>query len=78
MTVGGGFHSLEESLSVLNIPVMTKKSFIHTEQLIGKWWWIASLEESMESAEKEKKSIAIKESNYRQNMPAITVILDAE
>ena len=76
MTVGGGFNSLEESLSVLNIPVMTKRSFIHAEQVIGKWWWTA-LEESMKSAGKEEKSIAIKKGNYHQDVPAITVIVDA-
>ena len=59
MTVGGGFNSLEESLSVLNIPVMIKRSFIHAEQVIGKWQWTA-LQESMKSAGKEEKSIAIK------------------
>ena len=75
MTVGGGFNSLEESLSVLNIPVMTKRSFIHTEQMIGKWWWTV-LEESMISAGKVEKQIAIKKGHYHQNVPAITVIVD--
>jgi len=36
MTTGSGFNTLEESLSVLNVPVMTKRSFVHTEQVIGK------------------------------------------
>ena len=31
MTTGGGFNTLEESLSILNVPVMTKRFFIHTE-----------------------------------------------
>ena len=30
MSIGGGFNSLEESLSVFNIPVMTQRSFVHT------------------------------------------------
>ena len=51
MSVGGGFNSLEESLSIFNIPVMTQRSFVHTEQMIGKWWW----KESMISAGKEEK-----------------------
>ena len=38
MTVGGGFNSLQELLSVLGVPVMTKQSFIDTERTIGKWW----------------------------------------
>ena len=32
MTVGSGFNSLQESLSVLGVPVMTKQSFIDTER----------------------------------------------
>jgi len=37
MATGGGFNPLEESMSVLGIPVMTKKAFVHTEHIIGKW-----------------------------------------
>ena len=76
MTVGGGFSSLQESMSILGIPVMTKQSFIHTERVIGKWWW-AALEESMLAAGKEEKQIAIKQGHYHQGIPAITVIVDA-
>ena len=75
MSVGGGFNSLEESLSVFNIPVMTQRSFVHTEQMIGKWWW-KLLEESMISAGKEEKQIAINKGQYHNNIPAITVIVD--
>ena len=75
MTVGGGFNSLQESMSVLGVPVMTKQSFIDTERIIGKWWWTA-LEESMLAAGKEEKQIAIKNEQYHQGIPAITVIVD--
>ena len=76
MSVGGGFNSLEESLSVFNIPfVMTQRSFVHTEQMIGKWWW-KLLEESMISAGKEENQIAINKGQYHNNVPAITVIVD--
>jgi len=54
MAVGGGFNSLEESMSVLCVPVMTNSSFVHTEQVIGKWWWTI-LQESMIAAGKEEK-----------------------
>ena len=55
MTVGGGFNLLQESLSVLGIPTMTKQFFIiDTERAIGKWWWTA-LEQSMLAAGKEEK-----------------------
>lgn len=75
MTVGGGFNSLQESMSVLGVPVMTKQSFIDTERVIGKWWWTA-LEESMLAAGKEEKQLAIKNGQYHQGIPAITVIID--
>ena len=58
MSVEGGFNSLEESLNIFNIPVMTQRYFVHTEQMIGKWWW-KLLEKSMISAGKEEKQIAI-------------------
>lgn len=76
MTVGGGFNSLQESLSVLGIPTMTKQSFIDTERAIGKWWWTA-LEQSMLAAGKEEKQIAIKQGHYHDGIPTITVIVDA-
>ena len=38
MSTGGGHSQLEESMSVVGIPVMTKKSFIHTERDIGELW----------------------------------------
>ena len=35
MVTGGGHSHLEETMSVLEVPVMTKKSFINTERDIG-------------------------------------------
>ena len=75
MTVGGGFNSLQESISVMGVPVMTKRSFVETERVIGKWWW-AALEESMLAAGKKEKQLAIENKQYHQGIPAITVIVD--
>ena len=75
-TVGGGFNTLEELLSVLNVPVMTKRSFMHTEQIIGKWWW-SIFEESMKAAGREERQIANNKQQYPHTVPAITVIVDA-
>ena len=58
-----------------NIPVMTQRTFVHTEQMIEKWWW-KLLEESMISAGKEEKQIAINKGQYHNNVLAITVIVD--
>lgn len=38
MVTGGGHATLQETMSVLGIPTMTKKSFIETERDIGEWW----------------------------------------
>jgi len=65
MTTGGGFNTLEESLSVLNILVMTKRSFMHTEQIIGKLWW-SILEGSMKAAGREERQIAINKQLYHR------------
>ena len=37
MTNGGGHTQLQETMSVIGVPVMSKASFIHTEQDIGEW-----------------------------------------
>ena len=41
VTVGGGFNSLQESMSVMGVSVMMKQSFVETERVVGKWWWTA-------------------------------------
>jgi hypothetical protein len=38
MVTGGGHSQLQESLSVVGVPVMSKASFIHTERDLGDWW----------------------------------------
>ena len=57
------------------LPTMTKKSFMAAERRIGEWWW-NHLQESMTSAGKLEKGIAISQNRYHQGVPAITVILD--
>jgi len=76
MATGGGFNPLEESMSVLEILVKTKKSFVHTEHTIGKWWW-DKLEESVKQAGIEEREHPIQQGGYPQGVPEITVIVDA-
>ena len=75
MVTGGGFNPLEEAMSTLGIPVMSKQSFMLTERQIGDWWW-SSLQESMKAAGKKEKQFAIEQNSYHQGIPAITVIVD--
>ena len=75
MATGGGFSPLQESMSILGVPVMTKKSFMATERALGKWWWEV-LEDSIKSAGQEERRLAIERGDYHQGIPAITVITD--
>ena len=75
MVTGGGFNALQESMSVLGIPVMSKQSFMQSERQIEEWWWNA-LQESIKAAGKEEKQFAVEQSSYHQGIPAITVIVD--
>ena len=76
MVTGGGHARLKETMSLMGIPVMTKKSFVATEKLINKRWY-ELLEESMKEAAEEEKKKAIEKGSYHEGVPAITVILDA-
>ena len=75
MATGGGHAPLTESMAILGIPSLTKKSFMSIEKRIGQWWW-ALLEDSMKEADAAEKAIAISNSRYHQGVPAITVIVD--
>ena len=59
MSTGGGNASLYETMSVLGMPVMTKKSFVATKKALGRSWR-ESLEESMKEAAGEEKRNTIK------------------
>ena len=75
MSTGGGHAALQETMSVLSLPVMSKKAFIAAERRIGEWWW-KCLDDSMKSAGELERAIAISRNRYHQGIPAITVILD--
>ena len=76
MATDRGRNKLEESMSFIGLPVMSKKLFINTKKLIGKWWWNL-LEESMQAAGKMERELAIQRNSFHQGVPAITVIVDA-
>ncbi len=72
---GGGHSQLEEQMSLLGIPTVTKASFISTERNIGEIWK-QNLIESMAEAGREEKRIAEEIGSYNEGVPAITVIVD--
>ena len=75
MATGGGHAPLTESMAILGIPSLTKKSFMSIKKRIGQWWW-ALLEDSMKGAGAVEKATAIANGRYHQGVPVITVIVD--
>ncbi len=75
MSTGQGHSQLEESLSVLGVPVMTKSSFISTERDIGEQWK-ADLQQSMVKAGQEERRLAEEKGDFHEGVPQITVIVD--
>ena len=70
MATGGGHTRLKEVMSVIGVPVMTKKTFIATESAVDKDWW-QSLKESMRQATEEGKKLAIEGGSYHEGVPVI-------
>ena len=75
MSTGGGHSKLEEILSVIGVPVMTKKSFIGTQRDIGETWRCALKQSMMKTGQRERE-IAIQKGNFHEGVPTITVIVD--
>ena len=57
MATGGGHSQLEETMSVVGVPVMTSSSFVRTERDIGELWK-HELQESMCEAGREERRLA--------------------
>ena len=51
MSTGGGHSQLEEQMSIVGVPVMSKTSFINTERNIGEMWRAELLESMAEAGE---------------------------
>ena len=76
MSTGGGHAPLAEAMSVLGVPVITKKPFIATEKALGHSWREA-FEESMKEAAEEEKRRAIERGSFHEGVPAISAIHSA-
>lgn len=57
MSTGGGHSQLEETMSVVGVPVMTNASFVQTERDIGEVWKL-ELQKTMTEAGREEKRLA--------------------
>ena len=75
MSTGGGYSKLKETMSTLDVPVMSPKNFICTERDIGQWWQ-DHLQDVMAEAGRKEKQLAEEQDDYHQGVPCITVIVD--
>ncbi|KAL1436901.1 hypothetical protein MTO96_049291 [Rhipicephalus appendiculatus] len=77
MSIGSGHSHLEEAMSVMEIPTMSKGSFLRREESIGKVWKVALLKE-MTEAGVEEKMLAEAAGDFCEDgsTPWITVVVD--
>ncbi len=75
MSTGGGHSALEEIMSIMGVPVMTKNSFIDTERAIGEMWK-QELLQSMAEAGREERQLVMERGEYHEGVPAIAVVVD--
>ena len=75
MSTGGGCSSLEESISIMDVPSLSKPMFIDTERCLG-LAFEDYLAELILKAGKEEKQITIQNETQHHEIPAISVIVD--
>ena len=75
MATGGGHAQLKETMNTLGVPVMTKSSFVQSEHSIRECWR-QQLQKSVAAAGKEERRLAEESGDYRECIPAITVVVD--
>ena len=75
MSTGGGHCKLEETLSVIGVPVTTKNSFIDTERDIGETSKCAFKQSMMEAGQRERE-IDIQKGNFHEGVPTYNIIVD--
>ena len=74
MATGGGYATLKESMPVIGVLVMTKKSLIQTECAIASKWWEPSLEQTMHDATEEERRLTIEpHQSSHKDIQAITL-----
>ncbi len=65
MSTGGGHSALEETMSTMGVPVMTKNGFIDTERVIGEMWK-QELLQSMAEAGREERQLVMEGGEYHE------------
>ena len=75
IATGGGAEHLEEQLACVQVPALTKVSFILLERTLGRVFE-QLVENNLFAAGKEERSLAIAQSTFHSGVPAITVVVD--
>ena len=75
IATGGGAEHLEEQLACVQIPAMTKVSFIELERSLGRVFE-QLVADNLLAAGKEEKALAIARGDFHNGVPAITVVVD--
>ena len=75
MSTGGGCSSLEESMSIMGVPSLSKTMFINIERCLG-LAFEDYLTELVLKAGREEKQIVIRNETQHHEIPAISVIVD--
>lgn len=75
MATGGGHSNLNEAAAALDLPGMSKNTFISIETQIGQAWE-AQLAQEMTKAGEEECQIAIQKNDNFEGVPAISVTVD--
>ena len=75
VATGGGAEHLEEQLPCLQIPSVTKATFIQLERHLGNAFE-QLVSDNLLAAGKEKRDLAIANDEYHCGVPAITVMMD--
>ena len=76
IATGGGASQLEEQLSCVTVPALSKKSFMHLECSLGTLFE-ATVSQQLLSAGKQERQLAVLNGCYHNGVPAITVVVDA-
>ena len=75
IVTGGGAEHLEEQLACVQVPALTKVSFILLERTLGRVFEQV-VEDNLLAAGKEERSLAIVQGTFHDGVPAITVVVD--
>ena len=75
IATGGGAEHLEEQLACVQVPALTKVSFILLERTLGRVFEQV-VEDNLLTAGKEERSLAIAQGTFHDGVPAITVVVD--